>query len=94
VPDPRGHPLHVVVWLHQPGAPPDFAMNGEDPQPVPRPRGKLSHLDIARKLLEKGANPNVTITWGDHPPSGLRSSALRQPTISPSGGLLSERRMA
>ena len=23
VPDPRGHPLHVVVWLHQPGAPPD-----------------------------------------------------------------------
>ncbi len=65
VPDPRGHPLHVVVWLHQPGAPPDFAMNGEDPQPVPRPRGKLSHLDIARKLLAKGADPNVTITWGD-----------------------------
>jgi ankyrin repeat protein len=63
VADPRGHPLHVVVWLHQPGAPPDFAMNGEDPQPVPRPRGKLSHLDMAKKLLEKGANPNVTITW-------------------------------
>ena len=34
VPDPRGHPLHVVAWLHQPGAPPDFAMNGEDPRPV------------------------------------------------------------
>ena len=64
-PDPRGHPLHVVVWLHQPGAPPDFAMNGEDPQPVPRPRGKLSHLDMAKKLLAKGADPNATITWGD-----------------------------
>ena len=64
-PDPRGHPLHVVAWLHQPGAPPDFAMNGEDPQPVPRPRGALSHLDIVKKLLAKGANPNVTITWGD-----------------------------
>ena len=35
VPDPRGHPLHVVVWLHQPGAPPDFAMNGEDPRAGP-----------------------------------------------------------
>lgn len=64
-PDPRGYPLHVVAWLHQPGAPPDFAMNGEDPQPVARPRGKLSHLDIARKLLAKGADPNVTIPWGD-----------------------------
>lgn len=63
VPDPRGHPLHVVAWLHQPGAPPDFAMNGEDPQPVPQPRGRLSHLDMARRLLAKGADPNVTITW-------------------------------
>ena len=63
VPDPRGHPLHVVVWSHQPGAPPDFAMNGEDPQPVPRPRGRLSHLDMARKLLAMGANPDATITW-------------------------------
>ena len=65
VPDPRGHPLHVVVWLHQPGAPPDFAMNGEDPRPVPRPRGKLSHLDMAKKLLAAGADPNAAITWGD-----------------------------
>jgi ankyrin repeat protein len=65
VPDPRGHPLHVVVWLHQPGAPPDFAMNGEDPQAVPRPRGKLSHLDMVKKLLAKGADPNAAITWGD-----------------------------
>jgi ankyrin repeat protein len=62
-PDPRGTPLHVVVWMHQPGAPPDFAMNGEDPRPVPRPGGKLSHLDIARKLLAKGADSNATITW-------------------------------
>jgi len=63
VPDPRGHPLHVVAWLHQPGKPPDFAMNGEIPQPVPQPRGKLSHLDMARLLLAKGADPNATIAW-------------------------------
>ena len=65
VPDPRGHPLHVVVWLHEPGAPPDFAMSGVDPQPVPQPRGKLSHLDLLKKLLEAGADPNVEITWGE-----------------------------
>jgi ankyrin repeat protein len=53
----------VVVWLHQPGKPPDFAMNGEEPQPVPRPRGKLSHLDMARLLLAKGADPNAAIAW-------------------------------
>src|SRR4029079_271469 len=64
-PDPRGHPLHVVVWMHQPGAPPDFAMNGEDPRPVPRPRGKLSHLDMAKLLLAKGADPNAAITWAE-----------------------------
>jgi len=65
VPDPRGYPLHVVVWLHEPGAPPDFAMNGEDPQPVPRPSGRLSHIDLVRKLLAKGADPNVEIPWGE-----------------------------
>jgi hypothetical protein len=32
---------------------------------VPRPRGKLSHLDMAKKLLAAGADPNAPITWGD-----------------------------
>jgi ankyrin repeat protein len=64
-PDPRGHPFHVVVWLHEPGAPPDFAMNGEDPQPVPRPSGTLSHIDMVKLLLAKGADPNVEIPWGE-----------------------------
>jgi ankyrin repeat protein len=63
VPDARGYPLHVLVWLHRPGAPPDFAMSGVDPQPVPRPSGKLTHIDMLKKLLEKGANPNVEVTF-------------------------------
>ncbi len=76
--DPRGMPLHTVVWLHEPGAPPDFAMNGLDPQPVPLPSGKLGHLEIAKKLLEKGADPNavVTMTEGRFAPGGGLS---RQP---------------
>ena len=59
--DARGYPLHVVVWLHKPGAPPDFAMSGVDPQPVARPSGRMSHVDMLKKLLEKGADPNVTV---------------------------------
>jgi len=73
-PDPRGQPLHVVIWLHKPGAPPDFAMNGLDPQPVAQPNGKLKHLDIAKKLLEKGANPNAEVT-------------LKEGRFAPGGGL-------
>jgi ankyrin repeat protein len=63
--DPRGAPLHVAVWLHQPGAPPDFAMSGGDPQPVPRPSGRMSHIDLLKKLLEKGADPNAEISWNE-----------------------------
>ncbi len=72
--DPRGTPLHTVVWLHEPGAPPDFAMNGLDPQPPPKPSGRLSHLDIATKLLEKGADPNALV-------------AIKEGRFAPGGGL-------
>ena len=79
VKDPRGYPLHAVVWLHKPGAPPDFAMSGVDPQPPPRPSGKLTQIDILKKLLEKGANPNVRIDWNEGrftPGGGLSRNPL------------------
>ena len=44
VPDQRGYPLHVLAWIHRPGAPPDFAMSGIDPQPVPRPKIGRAHV--------------------------------------------------
>jgi ankyrin repeat protein len=59
--DARGYPIHVVVWLHKPGAPPDFAMSGVDPQPVALPSGRMSHVDMLKKLLAKGADPNATV---------------------------------
>lgn len=63
--DPRGAPLHTVVWLHEPGAPPDFAMAGIDPQPPPLPSGRLTALDIARILLEEGADPDAEVAWDE-----------------------------
>jgi ankyrin repeat protein len=53
-PDPRGSVLHALTWMRNPGyaaAPPRL------------PTGKLNGLDLAKALLERGANPNVRIAW-------------------------------
>jgi uncharacterized protein len=61
-PDPRGSALHTIAWLRKPGT--DGAAGvGNTPHGPPPPTGNLSALDLAKKLLEKGANPNVRITW-------------------------------
>ncbi|MEO8099746.1 MAG: ankyrin repeat domain-containing protein [Acidobacteriota bacterium] len=60
--DPRGSALHTIAWLRKPGT--DGAAGvGNTPHGPPPPTGNLSALDLAKKLLEKGANPNVRISW-------------------------------
>jgi ankyrin repeat protein len=59
-PDPRGSALHTLAWLRKPGA--DGAAGvGNTPHGPPVPTGNLTALDLAKKLLEHGANPNVRI---------------------------------
>jgi ankyrin repeat protein len=54
-PDARGSALHAVAWLRRPGWPLGVA---------PRiPTGTLDSLDLAGKLLARGANPNTRIAW-------------------------------
>jgi ankyrin repeat protein len=61
-PDPRGSALHTIAWLRRPGA--DGAAGvGNTPHGPPPPAGNVTALELAKKLLEKGANPNVRITW-------------------------------
>jgi ankyrin repeat protein len=61
-PDPRGSALHTLAWLRKPGA--DGAAGvGNTPHGPPVPTGPVSALELARKLLEHGANPNVRINW-------------------------------
>ena len=61
-PDPRGSALHTLAWLRKPGA--DGAAGvGNTPHGPPPPTGNLTPLDLAKKLLEKGANPNIRINW-------------------------------
>jgi ankyrin repeat protein len=61
-PDPRGSALHTLAWLRKPGA--DGAAGvGNTPHGPPPPTGTVTPLELAKKLLEKGANPNVRINW-------------------------------
>jgi ankyrin repeat protein len=61
--DPRGSTLHTLVWLRKPGTSWEAAALASDPETVPRPTGNVSALQLAKKLLEKGANPNARVEW-------------------------------
>ena len=54
-PDARGSALHAIAWLRRPGWP----LSG-----APRiPNGNFDSLDLVKKLLARGANPNVRVAW-------------------------------
>ena len=60
--DPRGSALHTLAWLRKPGA--DGAAGvGNTPHGPPPVTGNVTAFELAKKLLEHGANPNVRIDW-------------------------------
>jgi ankyrin repeat protein len=62
MPDPRGSALHTLAWLRKPGS--DGAAGvGNTPHGPPVPTGNTTALELAKKLLEHGANPNIRISW-------------------------------
>jgi ankyrin repeat protein len=61
-PDPRGSALHTLAWLRKPGS--DGAAGvGNTGHAPPPPTGRMTALELAKKLLDHGANPNVRIDW-------------------------------
>ena len=77
LPDPRGSPLHAVAWLRKPGA--DGAAGvGNTPVGTPQQTGKVTAIQLARKLLEKGANPNTRVEWNE-PRFGKEGGTARNP---------------
>jgi ankyrin repeat protein len=79
-PDPRGSALHTIAWLRKPGT--DGAAGvGNTPHGPPPPTGNLSALDLAKKLLEKGANPNVRIAWKESRFGASGGTARNPPDI-------------
>lgn len=81
-PDPRGSALHSVVWIRKPGASWEAAGLGQDPDPVPRPAGSVTALQLAEKLLQKGANPNARVTWKEMPMTKGLGTTRNPPDIN------------
>ncbi|MEO5922708.1 MAG: ankyrin repeat domain-containing protein [Bryobacteraceae bacterium] len=63
LPDSRGSALLSLAWMRKPGAPWEAAALAEDPEGPPKQSGNVSSLELAKKLLEKGANPNTRVEW-------------------------------
>ena len=61
--DQRGSALHAIAWLRRPGWP-----LGIPPQILD---DTTDSLELARQLLERGANPNVRIAWKELRRSGF-----------------------
>ena len=77
LPDPRGSPLHTVAWLRQPGA--DGAAGvGNTPVGTPQQTGNVTAIQLARTLLEHGANPNTRVDWAE-PRFGKEGGIARNP---------------
>ncbi len=78
-PDPRGSALHTLAFLRKPGA--DGAAGvGNTPKGPPPPTGSLSAIQLAKRLLEHGANPNVRIDWEERP-FAKEGGAMRNPPL-------------
>ena len=65
LPDARASPLHTIAWLRKPGATDRAAGTGELATSAPQPTGKVTSLELARQLLEHGADPNVRVDWDE-----------------------------
>jgi ankyrin repeat protein len=81
-PDPRGSTLHTIVWLRKPGTSWEATALASDPETVPRPTGKVTALELAKKLFEHGANPNVRVTWKEMPMTKGLGTTRNPPDIN------------
>ncbi len=79
-PDARGSALHMLAWLRKPGT--DGAAGvGNTPHGPPPPEGNVTSLELAKKLLAKGENPNVRITWKEQTFGKEGGTARNPPNI-------------
>jgi ankyrin repeat protein len=86
--DPRGSALHTLAWLRKPGS--DGAAGvGNTGHAPPAVTGNTTALELAKKLLEHGANPNVRIGWKENTFGKEGGTARNPPNIQLGRHLLS-----
>src|SRR6185312_489589 len=61
-PDARGSALHTLAWLRKPGSDGGNGLGHRSYAP-PLPTGNMTALELAKALLDHGANPNIRIAW-------------------------------
>ena len=83
LPDARASPFHTIAWLRKPGATDRAGGVGELATAAPRPTGNVTSLELAQKLLDHGADPNVRVDWQE-----IKFEALGGTTRNPPGLLL------
>lgn len=79
-PDPRGSALHSVAWLRKPGATGSAAV-GNDLTGPPIPESVTTGLELALKLLEHGADPNIRVDWRERPFDKQGAAVTNPPDI-------------
>ena len=77
-PDARGSALHTLAWLRKPGSDGGNGLGKRSVGP-PLPTGNLTALELAKRLLEHGANPNAQITLQERP--FTREGTCRNPAL-------------
>src|SRR5712671_1264577 len=87
-PDPRGSALHTLAWLRKPGS--DGAAGvGNTGHAPPLASGRMTALELAKVLLEHGANPNVRVSWKESTFGKEGGTARNPPNIQLGRHLLS-----
>jgi ankyrin repeat protein len=78
-PDPRGSALHTLAWLRKPGSDGGNGLGRRSYGP-PLPSGNMTALELAKALLDHGANPNARINWQERP-FGKEGGTMRNPPL-------------
>ena len=78
--DPRASVLHTVAWLRKPGASGAAGVGGTAGGP-PVPNGNITSLELVKKLLAHGANPNVRVEWKENTFNKEGGTARNPPNI-------------